>query len=866
MRSTTVWLVGALVISLSVGVQSAQAAFPGQNGPIAFTRTIQVGIVMQDEIFTMNPNGTLQVNRTNNPANDREPAFSANGSKIAFVSDRDGNHEIYTMNADGTGVARVTNSPGFDVNPSFSPDGSKIVFVSHRDGNEEVYTVSADGSGATRLTSNAVRDVHPAFSPDGSKIAFASERDAGAGEIYTMSADGTGVTRLTNNASVEGDPAFSPDGSKIVFSDRDLTTFNDDVYSMNSDGTGRTRLTTNPAFDGDPAFSPDGSMIAFRSNRDNSDLEIYTMNSDGLGQTNRSSLPQVREFSPDWGVASGPLDTTPPETMITSGPSGTTDDNTPTFEFSSNEVGSSFACRVDTQAFASCTSPHTTAALSNGQHTFEVRATDAAGNVDPTPAARTFTVTSSPPDTTPPETTISAGPSEGASTDDDTPTFEFTSSEAGSTFQCRVDTQAFASCTSPYTTGMLSNGQHTFEVRATDAAGNTDASPAARSFTVNTRPPDTNPPETTITLGPAAGTTTNDNTPTFEFNSSEPGSSFACRVDAGSFAPCTSPHTTAVLSVGQHTFEVRATDAAGNTDPTPASRSFRVVDQEPPETTIMTAPSGTIDDNTPTFEFASSEAGSSFECRFDAQAFADCTSPHTAAPLGDGQHTFEVRATDAEGNLDPTPASGAFTVDAPDPAPSPNSTPSTAGPSGTAPGTGGGQVGSGGQGASGGKSGSGSKGGSGSQGASALAAEQSRSRGWRSCMKAARTKTARKRCLTRYGRKPGPITGLKARAASATSVVLTFRAAGTDGRRAPAARSYLVEQALKATKGGRKLKGAQKLCKGACRFTISEVGESITLTITDLLPKTTYYYAVAARDNVSGRVGPRSKVVSTTTK
>lgn len=88
--------------------------------------------------------------------------------------------------------------------------------------------------------------------------------------------------------------------------------------------------------------------------------------------------------------------------------------------------------------------------------------------------------------------------------------------------------------------------------------------------------PDTTAPETTITSGPAQGATTSDSTPTLEFTASEAGSSFGCRVDAAAFAPCSSQHTTAALGDGQHTFEVRATDQAGNTDQTPAGRTFTV--------------------------------------------------------------------------------------------------------------------------------------------------------------------------------------------------------------------------------------------------------------------------------------------------
>ncbi len=305
------------------------------------------------------------------------------------------------------------------------------------------------------------------------------------------------------------------------------------------------------------------------------------------------------------------VDQTDPETTIDQGPSGLTKDNTPTFEFSSNEAGSTFECSVDTEAFASCSSPYTSAQLTDGPHTFRVRAIDGAGNVDESPAESSFTV-----DATAPETTIDQDP--GPLTNDSTPTFEFSSSEANSTFECRVDTADFTPCSSP-TSPSLSDGQHTFEVRATDEAGNTDASPASRTFTV-----DTASPETTIDAGPAQDERTSDSTPTFEFSSDEANSTFECKVDSAAYAPCDSPFTTDELSDGGHTFLVRATDEADNTDSSPASRDF-VVDTQGPDTIIDSGPTGLTRDNTPTFEFHSTEPDSTFECRVDS-------GPGTTAP------------------------------------------------------------------------------------------------------------------------------------------------------------------------------------------------------------------------------------------
>jgi len=126
-------------------------------------------------------------------------------------------------------------------------------------------------------------------------------------------------------------------------------------------------------------------------------------------------------------------DNVAPNTTIIAGPASRTNDTTPTFSFTSTETGSTFRCRFDTALFTACTSPFTAAtALGEGSHTFEVIATDPAGNVDGSAAMQGFTV-----DLTPPDTGITTGPA--GPTNDTTPTFEFTSTEAA-TFQCRFDT------------------------------------------------------------------------------------------------------------------------------------------------------------------------------------------------------------------------------------------------------------------------------------------------------------------------------------------------------------------------------------------------------------------------------------------
>jgi len=166
--------------------------------------------------------------------------------------------------------------------------------------------------------------------------------------------------------------------------------------------------------------------------------------------------------------------------------------------------------------------------------------------------------------------------------------------------------------------------------------------------------PDTIAPDTTIVTGPSSLTA--DPTPSFTF-ASEAGASFECKVDAGAYAACSGPgtsHTTAPLGDGAHTFLVRATDAASNTDATPAMRSF-TVDTVAPGTTIKSKPAKLVTRRTVKFTFASKETGVTFTCKLDKRAWRPCTSPKKFR-IKVGKHRFAVRATDTAGNTDATPA------------------------------------------------------------------------------------------------------------------------------------------------------------------------------------------------------------------
>jgi hypothetical protein len=293
-----------------------------------------------------------------------------------------------------------------------------------------------------------------------------------------------------------------------------------------------------------------------------------------------------------------------------------------------------------------------TTAVADGDYDLRAVATDKANR------SNTSLVASRRVDNTPPQTTIDSSPPDPSS--DDTPTFTFSSSEAGSTFQCRVDGASWASCTSPHTLASLANGSHTFDVRATDPADNTDPTPATYTWMV-----DLTVPDTTIDSNPSDPS--NDPTPTFSFSSSQSGSAFTCRVDGASWATCTSPHTLAALAEGSHTFDVRASDAAGNTDSTPASYTW-AIDAGAPTVTI-TAPtvyvngsdplSYPVTASTPDTDvtrvdfYECSDASSGCSTGSWIQFGSDSTAPYSATwstPAFDGAKAIRAVAVDAATN------------------------------------------------------------------------------------------------------------------------------------------------------------------------------------------------------------------------
>ena len=232
-------------------------------------------------------------------------------SRIAFVSERDGNAEIYVMNADGSGLARLTDDPASDGMAAWSPDGTKLVFESNRAGPADLWVVNADGSGLTRLTNPGYSHHWPAWSRDGTKIVF--ERHSGfdtEGEvnpvpnIYVISADGSGLRRLTRTGEAEDHgPAWSPDGTRLAFARRENTgrsVWITNIWVIDADGSAPRMLTSAPEdHNTDPNWSPEGTRLAFVRREREGSSDIWVMNADGCSGLRLTNAPED-DTGPNW--------------------------------------------------------------------------------------------------------------------------------------------------------------------------------------------------------------------------------------------------------------------------------------------------------------------------------------------------------------------------------------------------------------------------------------------------------------------------------------------------------------------------------------------------------------------------------------
>jgi Ca2+-binding RTX toxin-like protein len=271
---------------------------------------------------------------------------------------------------------------------------------------------------------------------------------------------------------------------------------------------------------------------------------------------------------------------------------------------------------------------------------------------------------------------ILTGPAAGAAVNTTTPTFTFTTNAPSTGVQCKLEsgsapgTGAFTSCGGApataagyvtWTAPAQTAGVKTLSVKGVKGTAQ-QGTIVTRTFEI-----DTTAPDTTFSSTPPAVTT--GSSATFVMAPGDAGTTFKCGVDTTTLTPCSSPFSIDGLTAGTHTVRAAAVDRAGNVDATPVAYTWSV-DQSAPDTTIATGPTGPTTDSTPDFTFSGTPAAdvTGYECRITEQGstaivpFTTCSTPYAGAALDDGSYTFEVRARDAAGNKDATPASRSFVL------------------------------------------------------------------------------------------------------------------------------------------------------------------------------------------------------------
>lgn len=233
--------------------------------------------------------------------------------EIAFLSNPNSNDDIYSGEIvvknnipELRNVKRLTTHSSQDLYPAWSPDGTEIAFMTTRSGPVAVWKMNADGSNQTDITSNLVeRAMDPRWGSNG-KIAILYINSDYSG-IGIIDSDGNSFTSVYSEPSagyIPGSPVWSPDCSKISF--QKYVEGNLEIFSMNADGSNLENITNHPAKDVRPIFMPDGKIL-FSSDRANpgqipEEYDLWLMNADGSNPIRLTTVPRKElnpELSPD---------------------------------------------------------------------------------------------------------------------------------------------------------------------------------------------------------------------------------------------------------------------------------------------------------------------------------------------------------------------------------------------------------------------------------------------------------------------------------------------------------------------------------------------------------------------------------------
>jgi Tol biopolymer transport system component len=237
------------------------------------------------DIYLLDIGRNFLINLTHTPYHEMQAAWSPDGSRLVFVSNRDGNNELYVMDVHCPGwfaacapVRRLTTYNGADFDPAWSPDGETIIYASEQVG-YDIFAIPATGGAPQALTENSLLDANPAWSPDGQFIIFSSDRDRQwLTDLYRMDADGEHVERVIENEENDFSPAWSPDGHHLLYVTGGQAGSQMVMLDLESDE--QTYLLDHSGEDNTPAWSPDSNSIVFISYREDNNAEVYILRLD----------------------------------------------------------------------------------------------------------------------------------------------------------------------------------------------------------------------------------------------------------------------------------------------------------------------------------------------------------------------------------------------------------------------------------------------------------------------------------------------------------------------------------------------------------------------------------------------------------
>jgi len=223
------------------------------------------------------------------------PAWSADGTRLAYVSFESGKPVIY-VHTIITGERRVlANFRGSNSAPAWAPDGRTLAVVLTRDGLSQIYTINADGSNVQRLTRTSGIDTEPVYSPDGRHVYFTSDRGGGP-QIYRMNADGSNVVRVTFSGDYNVSPDVSADGRLLSYVGRRAGRFQVQVLDL---ATNQEVTVTDTVLDESPSFAPNGRMLLYATEIGRRGI-LASASVDGRVRV-RLSGPSGEVREPTWG-------------------------------------------------------------------------------------------------------------------------------------------------------------------------------------------------------------------------------------------------------------------------------------------------------------------------------------------------------------------------------------------------------------------------------------------------------------------------------------------------------------------------------------------------------------------------------------